>query len=293
MPEPHPRSFVLLAGRGDYPRLLLQEARRHGVERIGVIGFRGETDPALLRAADWSRWIHLGQMGRLLDALRESGMSEAIMAGQLRPTNVFRVRPDAWSLKVLKSVGMKHAHSVFGMVVRELAAIGVTVLPASTFMERYMPGAGVLSRRAPDSREQADIDLGRRLGAALTALEIGQTVVIKDGIAIAAEALEGTDRTIRRAGRVAGPGTVVVKTARRNHDMRFDIPVIGLRTLRTLRRARASCLAFQEQRAILLDRDRLVAEADRIGLSLVGVPPWPADAPLVPQNPQPAETEQS
>lgn len=266
-----PTEFALIAGRGAYPRLIIEEARRHRVERVVLVAFRGETARGLARLADEVHWLSLGQIGRLLDVLKESGARHAIMAGQIRPTNVFRVRPDAWALNILRSLPVKNPHTVFGKVIEEISAIGIEVLPASTFMDRHMPGAGCLTRRSPDTREAADIELGLQIAVATTRLEIGQTVAVKEGIILAVEALEGTDRTIRRAGRLGGRGTVVVKMAKQGQDMRFDIPVIGPRTLRTLQRARASCLAFQAGCAIFLEREQVIARADRLGICIVGV----------------------
>jgi len=221
--------------------------------------------------ADAVDWIHLGQVGKMLDALRAADTRHAIMAGQIRPTNIFRVRPDKWARETFMSLTVKNPHTVFGMIIDEIGKLGIDVLPASTFMEAYMPAAGQITGRAPTDREQSDIDLGIRIAQTTAGLEIGQTLVIKEGVIVAVEAMEGTDKTIRRAGKLGGPGAVVIKIAKQGQDMRFDIPVIGLRTIKALKRAGASCLAFRGGKAIFLEKENVVQAANRLGLSIVGI----------------------
>lgn len=271
MSTPVPEQLGLIAGRGTYPLTLARSARQQGVRRVFAIAFRGETDRSIGRLADEVRWIYVGQLQAMLDALRASGVHDAVMAGQIRPTNLFRVRPDRRMFELLARLKERNADTIFGALGDELAAIGVRLLPASSFMESAMPASGILSRRAPDEREQRDIELGRAVAKATSALNIGQTVVIKEGTVLAVEAFEGTDETLKRAGRLGGPGAVVVKVARRGHDMRFDIPVVGLRTLKTLKRIRASALAVEAGRTILLDRDEVLELANRMGLAIAVV----------------------
>ncbi len=208
-------------------------------------------------------------MAAFLEAVRAAAVPDAVMAGQISPTSLFRLRPDRAMFELLASLRERNAETIFGAVVARLAQEGVRMHPASRFMERTMPEPGVLARRAPDERESADIDLGRRVAKATSSLEIGQTVVVKEGTILAVEAFEGTDEAILRGGQLGGPGTVVVKTAKAGHDMRFDIPVIGLRTMKSLRKAGATTLAVEARRTILLEREALVAEADRMGLAFV------------------------
>jgi len=273
-----PESFALIAGKGVYPLLLARSARRQGVKRIFAIAFRHETDPAIGDLVDDIRWLPLGRFAAMLAALKESGMTCAVLAGLIAPTHLFRIQPDAKALALLRALPRKNAHTIFGAVAEELGRIGLHVLPASLFMEDHMPAAGVLSRRPPDPAERRDIELGLHVADLTSGLNIGQTVVVKDGTVLAVEAFEGTDETIRRGGRLGGPGAVVVKVAKRGHDMRFDIPAIGLTTLKELRKIKARALAVQEGRAILLERDKVVAAADRMGLCLTAVP-VPSGAP--------------
>lgn len=272
MSEPPARTLGLIAGRGAYPLLLAESARRHGRE-VFAVAFRGETDRAIGRFAARVEWMHVGQMLRLLDALRASGVSEAVMAGQITPTNLFRVRMDAKTLEMLRALRLRNAETIFGAVAAELRAIGIHLLPASSFMADHMPAEGLLSARAPTEPQARDIELGLRVARATSGLDIGQTVVIKEGTVLAVEAFEGTNAAILRAGRLGGPGAVVVKAAKTSHDMRFDIPVVGRETLRVLQRARAAVLAVEAGRSIVLEREKVVEECNRLGLVLTAIKP--------------------
>ncbi len=281
MTSPVPERLLVIAGRGAYPHILIESARAQGVRHIAVIAFPGETERAVARAADEVRWVPVGALRRFLDAVRELGIRDAVMAGQIAPTNLFRVRPDADAWALLKSLPAWNARTIFGAVVRKIEELGIRVHRADSFMETAMPPPGVLTRRPPDDREQADIQLGRRVAKATSALEVGQTVVVKDGVILAVEAFEGTDEAIRRGGRLGGPGAVVVKTARTGHDMRYDIPVVGLQTMKVLRKARASALAVEAGRTILLERPKLIELADRWGMSVIA---FPASEPVSPEE---------
>ncbi len=271
MADSIPSQLGLIAGRGTYPLELAAGARRQGVGRIVAVAFCGETERAIARLADAVTWLKVGQLQAMLDALQAAGVTQAVMAGQLAPSNVFRLRPDRRALALLARLPVRNAHTLFGAVADDLRAAGVELLPAYRFMEGAMPAAGVLTRRGPTDREQADMALGRRAAAATSAMEIGQTVVVKDGVILAVEAFEGTDATLLRAGRLGGPGAVAVKLARRGHDLRFDIPVIGPRTIAVLRKIRAGALALEAGRAILLEREAVMRAADAAGLAVVAV----------------------
>jgi UDP-2,3-diacylglucosamine hydrolase len=273
MQLPVPPSLAIIAGKGVYPRLVAESARKHGVARVLAIAFRRETDPAIEKAVDETRWIYLGQFGHMLEALAQSGIRHVVMAGQITPTHLFRLRLDAKALSILKRLRQRNAHTIFGAVCDEVRAIGAEMLPASAFMEDHMPAPGLLSRRAPTERERLDIDLGMRVARATSGLEIGQTVVVKEGTILAVEAFEGTDATILRAGDLGGPGAVVVKVAKTGHDMRFDIPVVGLHTMKVLRKVKAAALAVEAGRSILLEREAIIEEADRLDLCLAAVGP--------------------
>ena len=264
---PMPETLGVIAGLGSYPWQLARSAHAQGVQRVVAFAFKGETERAIAKHADEVVWMHLGSLQALLDAVQAKGVSKIVMAGQIKPTRLFSLRLDAKALAVLRTLKVRNAHTIFGAIGNELRAIGAELLPAYCFMETEMPAPGTLGRRAPDEREQADIRLGAKVAKITSGLEIGQTVVVKEGTVLAVEGFEGTDETILRAGRLGGPGAVVVKVAKRGHDMRFDIPIVGMRTFKMLKKAKISCLAVEAKRTILLEREKLAAEADRLGIA--------------------------
>lgn len=263
--------LAILAGRGAYPLELARYARQAGVPRIDAVCFRGETDRELSRLTDRAKWVAVGALGALLRTLEELGARDAVMAGQIRPSHLFRLRIDAPMRALLARLPERNAETLFGAIGDELRRAGITLHPASTFMERAMPEPGRLSERPPTERESRDLELGARVARAVSSLDIGQTVVVKTGTVLAVEGFEGTDRAILRGGRLGGPGAVVVKTAKRGHDVRFDLPVIGRHTFRVLRRAGVSALGVEAGRTILLQRERLVEEARRLRLAMVAM----------------------
>ena len=266
-----PSSLLIIAGKGAYPLVLARSARQQGVTRLVAVGFKGETDDALAKLVDEMAWIYLGQLGAMLDAIRGFGVPAAVMAGQITPTHLFRIRMDAKMLGLLARLPQRNAETIFGAVGDELKSVGVNLMPASLYMESTMPAPGVLSRRPPTPAEQADIELGLKVAKTTSGLDIGQTVVVKNGTILAVEAFEGTDAAILRAGDLGGEGAVVVKVAKRGHDMRFDIPVVGEHTLKVLRKIKAAALAVEAGRTILLEREKIIDEADRLNLCLVAV----------------------
>lgn len=270
---PHDISEIgILAGKGDYPLQLAQSARAQGVKRIFVIAFRHETDRAITRYADEVQWLYLGQFGAVRDAFQSRGIKVAVMAGQITPTHLFSLRFDKFTLELLSRLKQRNAHTIYGTACNELKAVGVELLPACLFMENAMPEAGLIGGRPPTESEMADIRFGLDVAKITSGIDIGQTVVVKDGTILAVEAYEGTDDTILRAGHlVKGGGAIVVKVAKKGHDMRFDIPIVGLRTLKILRKSKTAVLAVEAKRTILLDRAKLIAEANRLGICLIAM----------------------
>ena len=274
-----PGGLLIIAGAGQYPRLLAAGARKAGVKRLAVLAFRGQTDRALCRMADLHARVGVGELSKAIAWGKSTGIRDMVLAGQITPAALFTTRFDPLLLSLMRGLKVKSAHTIFGALVKLLEGEGFNILPASTFMEDYIPAAGVLTSRAPDEREEADIRHGQRAAMAMGALDIGQTVVVKEGMVLAVEAFEGTNAAICRGAKLGGKGAVVVKVAREGHDMRFDIPVVGAKTLRVLRRGKISALAFQAGRTILLDREEVLREADRHGIAIVALrtelPPAP------------------
>jgi DUF1009 family protein len=264
---PLPTEIAIIAGKGAYPRLLAESAHKQGVKRIVAVAFRKETDRIIESVADEVRWVYIGQLGHMLDALSSMGAKHAVMAGQITPTHLFRVRMDAKLIEVLKRLPERNADTIFNAIGDELRAIDIELLPASSFMEAHMPGAGLLSKRTPTETEMNDIEIGFRVAKATSGLDIGQTVVVKQGTILAVEAFEGTDATILRAGKLGGQGAVLIKVAKPGHDMRFDIPVIGLHTVKTLRKAGIRAVAVEAGRAILLEREEIIRRMDAMEIA--------------------------
>lgn len=266
-----PDSLSIIAGRGAYPRVLAESARKQGVKRIAAVAFKKETDSVIEKYADEVTWVHIGQLQAMLDALQSFKIPRAVMAGQIKPTHLFNIRPDKRMFELLGRLKERNAETIFGAVGEELKSIGIELQQASLFMESTMPAAGPIGRIKPTERQWDDINLGLRVAKATSGLDIGQTVVIKEGTVLAVEAFEGTDDTILRAGELGGPGSVIVKVAKRGHDMRFDIPVIGDRTFKSMKKSGAAVLAVEAGRSILLDREALVAMADQRGIAFLAV----------------------
>jgi DUF1009 family protein len=267
--EKVPEALLLIAGGGEYPLLLAQSAKKQGVRRLVVLALRGETARRIADHADEVHWFRVGQFGAIAEHLKGSAIKHAVMVGGVSPTCIFRLRLDAWTVSLLRRLSSWNAHTIFGAVAKEISALGVQLLPAWRFMEAHMPPPGLLGDRPPTAQEQNDIELGFKVALAVGALDIGQTVVVKDGAVLAVEGFEGTDETILRGGKLGGRGAVVVKAAKEGHDMRFDIPVIGPHTVKTLRRIRAGVLAVQAGRTMVLGRDELIRTANNAGICVL------------------------
>jgi DUF1009 family protein len=266
-----PEAVILIAGKGSYPLELAEAARQQGVKRLFAVAFKGETERRIDRLADETAWLRLGRLDDLLAALAPTGIKHAVMAGQITPTSLFSARFDTRTLALLRKLPVKNAETIFGAIGEELRSIGIELLPAWMFMQTAMPPAGLLTRRVPTESERLDIALGIRVAKTTAGLDIGQTVTVKDGVILSVEAFEGTDAAIRRGGELGGPGLVVVKVAKLGHDVRFDIPVIGMRTLESLRKVKAAVLAVEAGRTLLLEREKLIRAADDWTISIEAV----------------------
>jgi DUF1009 family protein len=266
-----PESLLIIAGWGVYPQLLALGARRAGVRHIEAIGFRGTSYKDLMPLLDKFESMPMGSLSRFMKTVDANTCEAATLVGQIHPLTLFRAKFDEAARGELKRLSLRNAHTIYGRIADMVADAGKRVLPASLFMDAHLPRAGCLTRRAPTAEEAEDIAYGMRTALSICDLDIGQTLVVKRGSVLAVEAFEGTDAAIRRGARLGGDGAVVVKVAKNGHDMRFDIPVMGMRSLRVLRRCRVRTLGIQAGRVLLLEQDRFLAEADRMGLAISAV----------------------
>ena len=264
--------LLVVAGSGVYPELLVRGAKAAGVARVDVVALRGSTARATARAADHVTWIRLKEISENIRRVGAQGFDGAILAGQVNPLSLFRGGFDDEIKAALRSLPVKNAHTIFKKLIDLFAASGVKILPASLFMEDCLPGEGSLTARGLSESERADMAHAQNVARDMGLHDVGQTVMVKAGMVLAVEAFEGTNAAIRRGGRLGGRGAVLFKAAREGHDMRFDIPVVGLKTVKLMARMGVTALGFQAGRLILLDRDEALAYANKHGLALVGLP---------------------
>ena len=259
----------LIAGNGDFPFLVLEGARSRGIE-MAVIAIREEASPSLERVARRLHWVGLGELSRAIELLHQEGVKRAVMAGQVKHNKIFSaIRPDWRLAKLLFSLPAKNTDSLIGAVARVLQDEGIELVDSTKFLGPLLPSAGVLTRRAPDDSEAADMAYGRDIARRIAGLDLGQTVVVRDRACVAIEAMEGTDETIERAARITGgQRLVVVKVGKPKQDMRFDVPVVGIKTIEVMCRCQATALAIDAGRTLLFDRDDLIRAADEAGIAI-------------------------
>lgn len=274
----------LIAGNGKFPLLVLDAARAQGHDVI-VAAIKEETFPEIEQhGAAAVHWLSLGELSKLIETFQREGVTRAVMAGQVKHKQIFSsIRPDWRLAKLLLSLGTRNTDSLIGGVAKVLADEGISLLKSTEFLEPLLAHAGVLTRRAPDEKERANIQYGRQVGRQLAQYDIGQTVVIAESACVAVEAMEGTDAVILRAGEImrslhtveGGANSTldrsltVVKVAKPNQDMRFDVPVVGTRTIDTMKQAGAGCLAIDAGKCLLLDGEAIVKAADSAGIAIV------------------------
>lgn len=263
--------YGLIAGNGRFPFLVLEGARAEGVE-MAVAAIKEETDPSIERLAAKVKWVGVGQLGRLISFFKDEGVTHAVMAGQVKHVQIFSLSaiPDLRMAKLLGRLAVRNTDSLIGAVADELARDGITLVDSTLFLRPFLPEPGVLTRRAPSSDEAGDIAYGLDVAREIARLDLGQTIVVKNRAVVAVEAMEGTDATIRRAGELARkPPLSVVKVAKPNQDMRFDVPVVGPATVRAMVEARATALSITARKTLLLDRDELLSLANKSKIAII------------------------
>jgi len=269
----------LIAGNGKFPFLVADAAQSHGYDLV-VAAIKEETSPELEQKSKSFHWLSLGELSKLIETFQKEGVSTAVMAGQVKHKQIFSsIKPDWRLAKLLMSLTTRNTDSLIGAVAKVLEDEGIHLISSTALLEPLLAKPGVLTKRAPSEAERKNIEYGRAVARHLAQYDIGQTVVIADAACVAVEAMEGTDAAILRAGEImkslAGEASTlsreltVVKVAKPNQDMRFDVPVIGLGTIATMQRAGATCLAIDAGKCLLLDGDKLLYAANVAGIALV------------------------
>ncbi len=252
--------------------MIAESARKQGVKHIGVGAILGDADPSIASVVDSIEWIYAGQLNKGINFFRNLAIGHVIFAGQIKPTRLFDdLRPDWRAMKLLVKLRRKNAESIFSAVAAEFQKDGITILPASMFLEDQLATSGIIGKIKPSRNQISDMILGRDIAREISRLNIGQTVVIKNGSVLAVEAFEGTDKTIIRGGEIGQGGVAVIKVAKPQQDVRFDLPCIGLRTVESLIQARAKILAVQAGKTLLLDKTAVIAALDAAKIALVGI----------------------
>ncbi len=265
------KTLGLIAGKGRFPFLVAEEAKQEGY-RVICCGIAKESDPAIEKITDAYQVIKLGQLARLRDFFKSQGVREAVMAGKIEKVRIFKgdVRPDLDMAKVLLKLRDFKDDSLLGGVADYLLSHGIELQDSTRFLKHSLPGVGVLGKKSPSREIQEDIDFGWKAAKTLAGLDIGQTVVVRRKTVLALEAIEGTDEAIKRGGILGQGGVTVVKAAKPNQDMRFDVPAIGLGTLEYLIEAKAKALAFEAGKTLFIDLEAFVKQANQAGIVLVG-----------------------
>jgi UDP-2,3-diacylglucosamine hydrolase len=268
------KSWGLIAGNGRFPFLVLEGARSQGIE-MAVIALKEEASPELEKLSKRLHWVSLGELSKTIELMHQEGVTQAVMAGQVKHNKIFSaIRPDLKLAKLLFSLRRKNTDALIGAVARVLEDEGIRLVDSTLFLRPLVPEAGVLTRRAPNGHEAEDIAYGLGVARQISAMDIGQTVVIAGRACVAVEAMEGTDETIARAARLTGgKPLVVVKVSKPGQDMRFDVPVVGLPTIEQMRGAGATALAVDAGRTLLFDRTKLIELADAAGIAIEAFPP--------------------
>jgi UDP-2,3-diacylglucosamine hydrolase len=259
----------LIAGNGKFPFLVIEGAHKAGA-RVAVAAIREETDPEIERIADRMIWVGIGQLGKMLRFFKDEAIDKAIMAGQVKHVQIFsRAIPDVRMLKMLLRLPRRNTDALIGAVASELAAEGIELIDSTYFLKDQLPVVGTLTKRAPDDRERSDIEYGLEIANEIARLDLGQTIVVRERACVAIEAMEGTDAVIRRAGELVRGRLTVVKIAKPDQDMRFDVPVVGVPTIDSMTAAGATCLCLTAGKTLMFDRNEMIKLANRNKIAIV------------------------
>jgi DUF1009 family protein len=259
----------IIAGGGQFPLMVAESAKKQGFNVVAV-AHSGETDPALSEVVDEIVWVKLGQLGRLIKALKQNNVKKALMAGAITKKRMFEdIKPDLKGMSLLAKLAIFHDDDILRAVAGELSKEGIDIISSTFCLPDLLAQPGCITRRKPSKTEEEDIRFGWEIAKEIGRLDIGQCVVVKRKTVLAIEAIEGTDETILRGGELARDGAIIIKVSKPNQDLRFDVPSVGLKTIKTMARARASLLAVEAGKSLMFDKERMVSFADEMGISIV------------------------
>ena len=262
--------YGLIAGNGQFPFLVIDGAKRVG-ESLAVVAIKEETEKNIDQFADQVEWVGLGQLGKMISFFKRAGVTKAIMAGQVKHVQIFSGSlPDVRMLKMLWNLPRRNTDALIGGVADELAREGIELIDSTFFIKDQLAGEGVLTKRRPSDIELQNIEYGLHVANEIARLDLGQTIVVRASACVAIEAMEGTDATIRRAGKLANGKLTVIKVAKPDQDMRFDVPVVGLPTVRAMVEAGATCLSVTAGKTLIFDRDEMILHASKNNISIIG-----------------------
>lgn len=261
--------FGLIAGNGRFPFLVVEGARRQGVS-LAVVAIKEETDKRIETAAENVIWVGIGQLGKMISFFKKEGVSKAIMAGQVKHVQIFSgALPDLRMVKMLWNLPQRNTDALIGGVADEMAKEGIELIDSTYFIRDQLAQEGVLTKRKPDANERGNIEYGLRVANEIARLDLGQTIVVRAKACVAVEAMEGTDAVIKRAGELANDKLTVVKVAKPNQDMRFDVPVVGVPTIQTMIRSGATCLCLTAGKTLMFDKEEMIKLADNNKISII------------------------
>jgi DUF1009 family protein len=262
--------FGLIAGNGQFPFLVVEGARKQGVS-LAIAAIKEETDKRIDEVADDVMWIGIGQLGKMISYFKARGVTKTIMAGQVKHVQIFSGSlPDVRMLKMLWNLPRRNTDALIGGVAGELASEGIELVDSTYFLQDHLAPTGILTKREPTEIERGNVEYGLHIADEIARLDLGQTIVLRAKACVAIEAMEGTDATIRRAGELANGKLTVVKVAKPDQDMRFDVPVVGVPTIETMIAAGATCLSITAGKTLIFDRDEMLALANKNNICIVG-----------------------
>jgi len=265
------RKIGLIAGNGKFPLIFAEQAKREGVTLV-TVAHRGETSEEIEKVADEVTWVYVGELGKIIRTFHTAEVTEAVMVGGIQKPRLFSgFRPDLRGAAFLARMRSREDDQLLRGVAEELEGEGIRVLESTLFLSQIIPSEGVLTRQSPNAEQWEDIRLGFRLAKEIGRLGVGQAVALKNGVVLAVEAVEGTDAAIRRGGGLGKEGIVLVKVSKPQQDLRFDVPTVGLDTVKVLHEVKGAVLAVEAGKTILLEKEKLLQEADRFGIAVVAV----------------------